>query len=176
MRHLLIAGDKGVGRSTLLRTLMEERRLRPGGGFLTVMEPPDRNGSAPVYIHPVTGERKNALDNLVGRCKNQKATGYPAAFEAFVPRLREPAGEGRVVLMDEIGVMENGAPLFQQAVLELLKGDTPVLAVVRSMDTPFLNAVRGHPNACCLWLTRDNWEETLQRGRSLLAALEGTGR
>ena len=176
MRHLLIAGDKGVGRSTVLSALMDELGLSPGGGFLTVMEAPDASGSAPVYIHPVTGERKNALDNLVGRCKNQKATGYPAAFEAFVPRLREPAGAGRVILMDEIGVMENGAPRFQRAVLDLLDGDVPVLAVVRSMDTPFLNAVRNHPNACCLWLTRDNREETIQRGRSLLSKLKGTER
>ena len=60
--------------------------------------------------------------------------------------------------------------------LDLLDGDVPVLAVVRSMDTPFLNAVRNHPNACCLWLTRDNREETIQRGRSLLSKLKGTER
>lgn len=162
MKHLLITGHKDAECGALLQELMAALGLEAGGGFQTEMMSEDGLGSQPVYIHAVGEPRTYGLKNLVGRCKNQRATGYPAGFETFAPRLREPVPQGKVILLDQLGLMENDAPDFQQAVLELLEGDTPVFAAVRDLDTPFLNTVRAHPNAFRLSLTEENREWVYQ--------------
>lgn len=168
MRHLLITGDKGVGKTEMLEKLAKELSLPLGGGFITTMEAPEADGAKPVYIHSVDGPREYGEDNLVGHCKNQHATGYPQVFDRFAYLLENKAGPGHILYMDEIGIMEEDAAQFCQGVLRLLDGDIPVLAAVRPMDIPFLAAVRSHPNALCLRLTEDNQALQYERAVSFL--------
>ena len=172
MKHLLITGPRDAECGALLRELMAALGLETGGGFQTEMMLEDGLGSQPDYIHAVGEKKTYGLKNLVGRCKNRRATGYPAGFETFAPKLRQPVPQGKVILLDQLGLMENDAPDFQQAVLELLAGDTPVLAAVRDLDTPFLNTVRAHPDAFCLSLTQKNREWVYQAALEYLREKE----
>lgn len=47
--HILLCGERQVGKSTLIRRLLQENRL-PVYGFMTRMERTEP--SYPVYIHP----------------------------------------------------------------------------------------------------------------------------
>jgi nucleoside-triphosphatase len=166
-RHILIVGSNGVGKSALIRRLL-------GGvpravyGFRTRMEAPAAaGGAAPVHIHGAAGDSACTADNLVGTCRDGRPTCFPAAFERAVPLLRDiPAGS--LVLMDELGVMESEARGFCAAVLECLDGDNPVIAAVRDKSTAFLDAVRGHPQAKCLFLTPENGEAVFREAQALL--------
>jgi len=153
--HILIVGSIGVGKSTLIRRLLEDVPL-PVYGFLTEKEAPARVGGAEhVYIHGVSGKRTYTQHNLVGTCSNCRSTRFPAAFERAVPHLRGiPAGS--IVLMDELGVMESDARGFCAAVLKCLDGDSLVIAAVRDKKSPFLDAVRAHPQARCFFITPEN--------------------
>ncbi len=70
-RHLLICGERGVGKSTLIRRLLEHS-TREVGGFVTKRLPvADENGFFPIYLYPTLqseGERRNETANLVGTC------------------------------------------------------------------------------------------------------------
>jgi nucleoside-triphosphatase len=153
--HILIVGSNGVGKSTLIRRLLEDALL-PVCGFLTKKEAPTRVGGAePVYIHGVSGQRSYTRHNLVGTCTDQHSTRYPEAFDRAVHYLRGiPAGS--IVIMDELGVMESDAHGFCAAVLECLDGDSLVIASVRDKKSPFLDAVRNHPKAKCFFITPKN--------------------
>jgi nucleoside-triphosphatase len=153
--HILIVGSNGVGKSTLIRRLLQSVSL-PVYGFLTKKEPPTRAGGAePVYIHGVSGERTYTQHNLVGTCTDQRSTRFPEAFERAVPYLRGiPAGS--IVVMDELGVMESDARAFCAAVLECLDGHSLVIASVRDKNSPFLDAVRTHTKARCFFITPEN--------------------
>ena len=153
--HILIVGSNGVGKSTLIRRLLEGVPL-PVYGFLTEKEAPVRAGGAEsVYIHSVSGKRTYTQHNLVGTCSDHHSTRFPAAFERAVPHLRGiPAGS--IVLMDELGVMESDARGFCAAVLECLDGNTLVIAAVRDKKSPFLDSVRAHPQARCFFITPEN--------------------
>ena len=153
--HILIVGSNGVGKSTLIRRLLENVSI-PVYGFLTKKEAPSRVGGAePVYIHGVWGERTYTQDNLVGTCTDQHSTRFPEAFERAVHYLRGiPAGS--IVVMDELGVMESDAHAFCAAVLECLDSDSLVIASVRNKKSSFLDAVRTHQKARCFFITPEN--------------------
>ena len=72
--------------------------------------------------------------------------------------LLEQAGPP-LILMDELGFMENEAHVFQQKVLEILDGNIPVLGVIKPQSFPFLDKVRNHPKVKVLDITTENREE-----------------
>ena len=133
-RHLLICGERGVGKSTLIRRLLEHS-TREVGGFVTKRLP----------------------------CDSRSSIRHPEVFDGLGAQLIESAPEGGIILMDELGFLENDAKVFQSAVLCALDGDMPVLAAVKPKDTPFLRAVRGHENAELVFIDEQNRDALLEK-------------
>ncbi len=173
--HSLIVGSPGVGKSTLLQRILEERNL-PVFGFLTRKERDEWDPilGNPIYIYPAGGPFIRTSANLVGHCKDRRPVAYTEAFDRFAQGLWEPAPQGAVILLDEIGFMEASSEAFCKAILHLLDGEIPVLAAVKDKDTPFLQAIRNHPNANCYYLTQDNREAVFQQvSAQFIAPSEG---
>lgn len=159
MRHALLAGSPGVGKSTLIRRVVEE--LHPTlCGFLTQKEPAlaDPVLGSPVYYHPLGVPRRYSTDHLLGHCKDRCPQVYPDAFHRLAPQVAAMGG-GQLLVMDEIGFMETCSPAFCQAVLAHLDAEVPILAAVKDMDRPFLNQVRQHPDGRVFSITRENRDE-----------------
>ncbi len=162
--HSFLVGSPGVGKSTLIRRILEDRAL-PVFGFLTRKEKDEWDPALgnPIYIYPADGPYIRSRENLVGHCKDHRPVVYRESFDRFAPRLWEPVPQGAVILMDEIGFMETSSEAFCEAIFRLLDGDIPVLAAVKDKDIPFLRAVRNHPKAQCYYLTKDNREAIFQQ-------------
>lgn len=160
MTHALIVGSRGVGKSTLIRRLLQELD-RPVCGFETKKEnaPADDALGSPTYIYPVGEPRRRTEENLLGRCKAGRFDTRPGAFDRFAPVLLRPVPAGAVLLFDELGFMESREKAFCNAVLSRLDGDTLVIAAVKDKDLPFLEAVRSHPKCRCFHITRENRDE-----------------
>ena len=73
---------------------------------------------------------------------------------------------GGLLVMDELGFLENDAHRFQAAVLAALDGSTPVLAAVKPKDTDFLRRVRQHPHGEVFNITPESREALYQHLRS----------
>ena len=157
--HHFIVGSPGVGKSTLVRRLIEERHI-PVFGFITRKEQDEWDpvlGNS-IYIYPAAGPFIRSGENLVGHCKDRRPVVYKEAFDRFASCLWKPIPKGAVILMDEIGFMEASSTAFCKAIFHLLDGDIPVLAAVKDKNTPFLQSVRNHPKATCYYLTENNRE------------------
>ncbi len=158
-RHILICGDVGVGKSTLIQKLLHTVDL-PIYGFITKRLPSGENGFHPIYIHPA-GEPENArrrtAENLIGTCNGRIHDIHLETFNTVGAELLRTAKPDGCIVMDELGFMEAKADVFTQAVFDALDGDIPILAAVKSRtDIPFLEKVRNHPNASVYQITVEN--------------------
>lgn len=161
-KHILICGEVGAGKSTLIQRLLQETN-RPLYGFITKRLEADETGFHPIYIHPAgAGERTHAADNLIGTCDSKVHNTSTETFDTLgVDYLKaEPGG---LIVMDELGFMEAGAKRFVRAVFEALDGEIPVIAAVKARyDVEFLNEVRAHKNAKLFNITKENREVLYQ--------------
>jgi nucleoside-triphosphatase THEP1 len=92
-------------------------------------------------------------------------------FEVFgAAALRRAAAEP-IVVLDELGVMEEYAPLFQQAVHETLdrRGNCLVLGVLRLCDGAFVNSVKNRGDVCVYTVTPANRDALLDEIAPLIA-------
>ena len=164
--HALIVGDRGVGKSTLIRRVLQELN-RPVFGFETKKEEQleDPVRGCPIYIYDAGRSRCRTPENRIGYHRERDIPAITAAFDRYAPKLLEPVPENAVVELDEIGFLEAKSDAFCQAVLHLLEGKNPVIAAVKNREHPFLDAVRNHPNARCFYITAENrdalYEEVL---------------
>ena len=170
-KHVLICGERGAGKTTLIQKLLRES-TKPQYGYYTKSNGRDENGRHEIYIYDAAGKdftpRKECM---VGCCDQKKHTAVKEVFDtlgAAYIRAGKPDG---ILVMDEIGFFEQDAERFQSAVFDALDGDIPVLAAVKAREgIPFLEKVRTHPNADLFILTAENrdalYEELKERIRA----------
>ena len=169
-RHILICGDRGVGKSTLIGRLLNETSL-PRYGFITKREAEGADGFHPVYIHPARlseAERVCNEENMIGTCDRRIHNINLSVFNTLGVRcIREAAPDG-IIVMDELGFMEADAKEFTDAVFDALSGDIPVIAAVKSRtDVPFLNKVRSMPKAEVFYITPENRDQLFETIRTV---------
>lgn len=160
-KHILIVGERHVGKSTLIQKLLAYTS-RPVCGFITKSLPPDEAGFHPIYIHPAAqavDARVYTPENLIGTCDTRIHNINQSAFDTFGVEYLSDLPRDGIVIMDELGFMEASSEAFTSKVLATLDGEIPVLAAVKTRtDIAFLNAVRAHPNAQIFTITPDNRE------------------
>ena len=159
--HILLTGERGVGKSTLIQRLLKEADM-PVYGFVTTREAADAAGFHPIYFHPA-GQPKEARchteENLAGMCDRKTHTVHLAAFDGLGVRYLEAAQPDGILVMDELGFMEAEAERFKRAVFRALDGEFPVLAAVKAReDVPFLNDILHHREATVYTVTPENRE------------------
>lgn len=163
-RHILITGDVGIGKSTLIRKLLA-RFPGPVYGFITLKMAEPASNFWPLYMFPAglkVEERTCTKENLLG-IRGAVKEQHPEIFDTLGVELIRSAGPDGVILMDELGFMESGAALFQKAVLEALHGELPVIASVKNRPgVPFLDAIRSCPDTVLYTVTREN-RDALER-------------
>ena len=153
MRHILIVGRNGVGKSTLIRALIEAIPA-PVCGVITKKEAPGPDGFCPVYIHTFGDPKQYSEANRIGLCREGRSIAFPEVFDRFSQQMRFP--RGGVIVFDELGFLESNANQFTEAVLKTLDDAPFVIAAVRDKSTPFLDAVRAHPRADVYRIDTDN--------------------
>lgn len=158
-KHILICGEVGAGKSTLIQRLLAQS-TRPLYGFVTKKLDSDKNGFHPIYIHPAgAAERICEESNLIGTCDRRIHNINLDAFNTLGVTYLQ-AKPGGIILMDELGFMEAKAEAFTRAVFAALDGDVPVIAAVKArFDIPFLDAVRAHPNTILNMITIENRDD-----------------
>ena len=171
MKHILITGAQGVGKSTLIQRVLKEMG-RTVYGFVTLREPSmeDPELGVPVYIHFPDEPRKYTQENLLGYGNSRRVNMVTGAFDRYAPRLLAPLPEDGVICFDELGFLESREEAFCAAVLSRLDGDIPVIAAVKDMDLSFLNQIRQHPKCQCLFISEENRDELFYEALALLNA------
>lgn len=169
--HIFLSGPIQVGKSTVIRKSLSLLGQPVLGGFRSLSLPTEiPYAQAEVYIGPAAGGPIQDRDHLLGvRWGEGMFTAFPGAFESGgVDILQHPPREARLLLMDELGMLESRAPHFRESVLAALDGHLPILGVVKPLPIPFLDAIRSHPNVQVLDVTRENREQLPEEVAALL--------
>ena len=141
--HIFLQGERNIGKSTIISKTLG--LLMAGGGielcgFLTWKGGED---DPHVYMRnaarPDEGEitRIAVFDEKTGRMRPDVSAFNGAGADA----LKDRPG-ARLIIMDELGMLESGAHRFKQSVFEALERKIPVLGVLRLGDIPWLRPIR----------------------------------
>ncbi|MGQ9561154.1 MAG: nucleoside-triphosphatase [Candidatus Oleimicrobiaceae bacterium] len=139
-RVIILTGEKGVGKSSIVRSLLT-RTSCAVGGFLS--EPVTASAQRVAYelVDLQTGERQIFARRVPWSCAPR---GGPflvdrGVFEGFGAHIvRGACRHADLVVMDEIGCMEDGCPAFRKAVTRCLASGVPALAVVQQGECAFV--------------------------------------
>ena len=145
--HLFLTGEKGVGKSTLLRRLVGKRTA---AGFCTVRVFREDGAS----LHLLRSDEEPTEENLLCVCPPVASGETAARFDRLGCAALRLTGE--VIVMDELGPAEQGAEAFRAAVLRLLDGDIPVLGVLQRGTFAHWDAVKQHPKVRLVEVIAEN--------------------
>jgi nucleoside-triphosphatase len=132
-----VTGEKGIGKSTALRKVLEKFSQKPLG-FVTkpIKERDAFRGFEIVDLfdgasHPIAYfDEKNSIHPIL------------EGFETVgVSALSHALKYGDVILMDELGFLENDAMNFKNMVFKVLESDKLVFCVIKAERNDFLETV-----------------------------------
>lgn len=154
--NLLLTGRPGIGKTTLVRRVVE-RLGRPAGGFYT-RELRMRGRRVGFEIETLAGEAAT-LAHVDVRSRYRVGR-YGVDVEALervgVPAVRAAVQRGWLVVIDEIGKMELYSEAFKAAVLEALDSPAPVLATITQSRHPWAERVKRRSDVYLIEVTRGN--------------------
>lgn len=161
MKNLFISGDIGVGKSHLLRNVLEELNVSLGG-FITGKDY-DQQGHS-VYIKSLNDFVSfQNVAYVVGGTDIYSATVYSENFDDFGAKTIEYSIANRdITVMDEIGVMERDSPIFLKSIINALDSDKPVVGVIKNRKDDYLESIKSRDDTKVLFLTGSNGTQTYE--------------
>lgn len=171
-KHIVLQGEKGAGKSTLIRRLADEMQCTLGGYLSKAMINKEK-GYREICIIPAS--RIFASDDpdtaarthgkLCAITMNGVKEVYPEVFDTYGTKLIHSAREKQLIIMDEIGFLEEKAELFKKAVLSAFDGNVPVIAAIKAghISSVFLETVRSHKNVRLIEVNETNRDEVYEQ-------------
>jgi len=144
--HIFLQGPRNVGKSTVIRKTLDiltEREPLKLGGFFTWKSGAD---DPYVYLQSARHSGEKEVYRVAGFDENKGGfVSYIEAFEKEGVRLIKESKDAELIVMDELGYLESGAPKFKKAVLDAVAGDIPIFGVLRLGDVPWHADIKSSP-------------------------------
>ena len=162
-RHLFLTGDKQVGKSTLLRRLIEVRQL-DCAGFET--QAFFLNGERRGFTLHGRVEMPPYRNDCIccARIEEKRAVPILPVFEenGVLILKRSLASPAPFLLMDELGRLEREASDFIAQVEACLDADKRVLGVLQKCNSAHVARIAQRADVTVLTVTPDNRQELLE--------------
>ncbi len=144
-RHLLITGEKGIGKSTLFQKLVPALAGAESPQITTFAVPKEA-----VYFRFGTQTiRIGRYCEQAGKTENKMRLDENLSDICALILRQLAACENAWVAIDEIGYLEEGSTAYMQALWDLM-AQKRLLAVIRKQETPFLRKLKNRQDVCLL--------------------------
>ncbi len=158
-RTLLLTGRPGVGKTTIVKHVLEMLGPRAGGFYTAeILGPGGRKG-----FRLVTSERREiVLAHVEFRTRNRVGrygVDVAALDSSGVKAIRQAVESREVVVIDEIGKMELFSGEFRGAVLKAISSPKIVVATLMQKDTDWTTALKVLPQVTVWEITPSNRSE-----------------
>lgn len=165
MRHIFLTGEIQIGKSTVIRRALALSKPRYGG-FETYFSADRSDPNRRLFIDKAGITRRYDVEGTVARFSHDgPPQAYPERFDTLGSQLiRSAALRCQLIVMDELGNLENEAVHFQSSVFDALEGDVPILGVIKLSSNGWVEKIRSHPNVALITVderNRDGLPESL---------------
>jgi nucleoside-triphosphatase len=157
-RTLLLTGRPGVGKTTLVKIVVETLGERAGGFYTAEIRGP--GGRQGFRLATLDGQ-ETVMAHVSVRGQGRPRVGRYGVDVAAIERvgvaaLRRAMSAGRIVVIDEIGKMELFCGPFKDVVLVAVGGPCAVLATVMAKPNPWVDALKALPQVVVWEVTVGN--------------------
>ncbi len=173
----LITGRPGVGKTSLLLSLMKTLPGRKGGFYTREIR--ERGQRVGFHVTDLAGpEGILAHVQLAGPPRVGRYGVDLKMFDAIgVQAVIRALQKADLIVIDEIGKMELYSSLFQTALLKVLEVQQPLLATILARAHPVTDRIKAHPEVWLHQLTSTNRAEVAHTIMTDLSRqLESAGR
>ena len=168
MKNILICGPPGVGKTTLIKKILENINLRAGGFYTEEIRENNRR----------VGFKIISLDNQEGilahiSIKNSRRVGrYGVNIYDLenigVKSLSQALRDDDLIIVDEIGKMETFSDKFKDKVLDCLNSEKFVLATIGIGGDKFISKIKERKDIVLFTINIENRDRLIDRISSLI--------
>ncbi len=162
-----------MGKSTIIKKVLSSLPISYSGFFTKKVSSSDNSGDMSVHIYSAVSNHDTVFSdkNCVGQRQDSIMTAFNKVFDSLGCNILTSATDSDVIVMDELGFLENNACKFRQSVLNLVRSNKTILGVIKSKQTEFLDEIRHDPNTLVLTVTPQNRDNVLSKLIKLLSPL-----
>lgn len=172
IKNILITGNPGVGKTTLIQNIISRLNIS-AGGFYTA-EVRDENGKRWGFKVIALDGREDVLasvDTISSHRVSKYGVDVAAVDRIAVSAIRDALSRSQIVVIDEIGRMELASKQFRDVVMEALDSRKPVLGTIALKDTNMARKIRERGDTRIIRLTRANFAEIATHAERLLESI-----
>jgi nucleoside-triphosphatase len=154
---IFLTGEIQVGKSTIIAKTLDLLQIKPGG-FRTYFGPDRKSPDRLLYMNSAAVPPIYHSENAVARfAQGRQPQALPEKFDSLGGELiRSARKNSKLIVMDELGSLEQIARVFQKEVLNSLNGNIPVLGVLKLNSRGWTEKIRKHPQVELFYVTEEN--------------------
>jgi nucleoside-triphosphatase len=138
-KNIFITGAQGVGKSTLLKKVIKNIDCIIGG---FMQEKIFTERSTRFNVVPLCDHKKSYTIGVYDRKKASMVIDINSFNIISEDILQKSFNSSELIVLDELGFMEEDSKLFKSSVLKILSSNKPVLGVLKDCDTNFINKIK----------------------------------
>lgn len=167
MKNIFLTGKKSVGKSTLIRQVLDHLNLS-AGGYVTEREVVGNIRRFTVRsLYDSTESYPIANVNINDYSKEV----FKDSFNIGLVSILEKSLKNReIIVLDELGFFENDSQEFKSKIHDLLDSKTIVLGTIKEYDCDFLNSIRSRSDVLVIELTRQKYDQVFN---TLITTING---
>jgi nucleoside-triphosphatase len=169
LKNILITGNPGMGKTTLVHTLLKELNI-PAGGFYTqeIRVSGKRTGFKILTLDGQEGVLASVdiqSPHRVGRY----GVNIRDLEEIGVKSIANALEHHNLIVIDEVGKMELFSKQFQKTLLQALDSEKPLLGTIMQKDNSFTRNIKRRQDTEVITLTRENFKSVKEQVKILIS-------
>lgn len=163
MKNILISGPPGVGKTTLIKKILENLNLKVGGFYTEeIKENKNRIGFKIISLDNQEGILAHISIKGMKRVGRYGVNIYDLE-NIGVKSLSRALRDEELIIIDEIGKMEIFSDKFKEKVLDCLNSEKFVLATIGIGGDKFIFQIKERNDVIIFKMNRDNRDELVDK-------------